>query len=503
MNSLWIDSCKEIRPKFPTLNENINVDVCVVGSGLTGITCAYLLSKAGLNVCVVEKDEIAHHASGNTTAKITSGHGLFYSYLINTFSEELAKAYLEANENAITNIKSIIDEENIECDFEWQDNYVFTNDENEISKIKDEIFVLNKLDYKAEFIEKIDYPINILAGVKYSNQAQFNPLKYVYALCKRIENNSGHIYENSKVIDIKQSGDFYNTFTNSNCITSKYVVLATGYPIINFNGFYFLKMYQEASYLIAVDTKCDLPTGMYINTKSPITSLRNAIYNGKKILLVGGSNFKVGDEYDFSNAYKNLENTAKSMYPNCEILFRWKTQDCISLDKIPYIGQYSLTSPNMYVATGFKKWGMTTSNVAANIITDKILGKENPYEFVFKSTRFHPIKNGTEFTNMLKQTVSSLVIDKFKIPNTTINDIQPESAMKVEINGTKLGIYKDNNGKLYVIKPICTHLGCELNWNNLDKSWDCPCHGSKFSYDGKSLYAPSIKDLDLIDIDID
>ena len=157
----------------------------------------------------------------------------------------------------------------------------------------------------------------------------------------------------------------------------------------------------------------------------------------------------------------------------------------------------------MYVATGFKKWGMTTSNVAANIITDKILGKENPYEFVFKSTRFHPIKNGTEFTNMLKQTVSSLVIDKFKIPNTTINDIQPESAMKVEINGTKLGIYKDNNGKLYVIKPICTHLGCELNWNNLDKSWDCPCHGSKFSYDGKSLYAPSIKDLDLIDIDID
>ena len=316
MNSLWIDSCKEIRPKFPTLNENINVDVCVVGSGLTGITCAYLLSKAGLNVCVVEKDEIAHHASGNTTAKITSGHGLFYSYLINTFSEELAKAYLEANENAITNIKSIIDEENIECDFEWQDNYVFTNDENEISKIKDEIFVLNKLDYKAEFIEKIDYPINILAGVKYSNQAQFNPLKYVYALCKRIENNSGHIYENSKVIDIKQSGDFYNTFTNSNCITSKYVVLATGYPIINFNGFYFLKMYQEASYLIAVDTKCDLPTGMYINTKSPITSLRNAIYNGKKILLVGGSNFKVGDEYDFSNAYKNLENTAKSMYPN-------------------------------------------------------------------------------------------------------------------------------------------------------------------------------------------
>lgn len=437
---------------------------------------------------------------GNTTGKITSQHGLFYDYLINNFSFDFAKGYLEANEKAITNIKTIIDEEGIACDFEFQDNFVYTNLEEEVIKLKHEVLAVNSLGVKAELVNSIDLPIKILSAIKFPNQAQFNPLKYIYGLCDCIVNNNGEIFENSKVYDIKKASDGYSVFTKDNVVTAKYVVLATHYPIINAPGFYFLKMYQEASYLIGIETNSPLFEGMYINTKSPIASFRTADFNGKKIVLIGGAEHKVGSGDDLSNSYTNLENLAKSIYPDAKVLFRWQTQDCISLDKIPYIGEFSTLMPNVYVATGFKKWGMSTSNVAANIISDKILGKDNPYENVFISTRFQPVKNGTEFVDMLKQVSTSLVLDKFKIPSENLDSIKNNEGKIIELNDVKIGVYKDSSGKIYAVKPVCSHLGCELTWNNLENTWDCPCHGSRFSYDGKSLYSPSIKDLETIDI---
>lgn len=501
MNSYWLDSVKNNNFSFSNLDTDIDVDVCIIGGGITGISTAYMLSKAGLKVCILEKDKIAHHATGNTTAKITSQHGLFYDYLINTFSSDFAKGYLDANQEAISNMKNIIDNEKIDCDFEYQDNFVFTNDESEVSKIKHEVTAVNSLGFNAELVNDIPLPFPILSAIKFPNQAQFNPLKYVHGLCKSIMNNSGKIFENSKVYDVKRENDLYKTYTKDNVVTSKYVVLATHYPIINAPGFYFLKMYQEASYIIGVETNSELFNGMYINTKSPISSFRTANYNGKRLLLIGGSEHKVGTNEDLSNCYTNLENFAKSLYPDAKVLYKWQTQDCISLDKIPYIGEFSTIMPNMYVATGFKKWGMTTSNVASNIISDKILGKSNKYEEIFLSTRFNPIKNGTEFVDMLKQVSTSLILDKFKIPDETLNSIKPDEGKIIELENTKLGVYRDINGKFFVIKPVCSHLGCELSWNNLDKTWDCPCHGSRFTYTGKSMYDPSIKDLELINID--
>jgi len=316
-----------------------------------------------------------------------------------------------------------------------------------------------------------------------------------------IVSRGGKIFENSKVYDVKKSGDSYVTYTKEHTVTSKYVVLACHYPIINVPGFYFLKMYQEASYIIGIETNSPLFDGMYITTKEPTASFRTALYNGKRILLIGGSNHKVGATQDLSGCYHNLENVAKSLYPDCNVLFRWQTQDCISLDKIPYIGDFSTMMPNVFVATGFKKWGMTTSNVASNIICDKILGKKNKYEDIFLSTRLKPIKNGTEFTNLLKEVSNSLVLDKFKIPKESLSSVNNDEGKIIEINNVKVGVYRDVNGKFYAIKPVCTHLGCELNWNNLERTWDCPCHGSRFSYEGKSLYDPSIKDLELLNLE--
>ncbi len=437
---------------------------------------------------------------GNTTAKITSQHGLFYDYLLHTFGLEFAKSYLDANEEAIRNIDNIITEENIECDFEWQDSFVYTDLEEEVIKIKNEVASVNSLGFPAKFVEDIPLPFSTLAAIQFPKQAQFHPLKYIHGLVNCIVNASGQIYENTKVYDVHKKRDFYEVKTTNHTIRAKYVVLACHYPIINAPGFYFLKMYQETSYLIGFTTNNKPFEGMYINTKSPICSLRTVPYGDGRLTIMGGSEHKTGTKEDVSDCYQNLEARAKELYPDAKILYRWNTEDCISLDKIPYIGEFSELMPHMYVATGFKKWGMTTSNIAANIICDMIMEKENPYASTFKSTRFHPIQNGTEFVNMLKQTSTSLVLDKFKIPEDTLASIAKDEGKIVEVEGTKLGIYRDNDGKYFALRPICTHLGCELSWNNLDKTWDCPCHGSRFHYTGKSLYSPSVKDIELISL---
>lgn len=197
-----------------------------------------------------------------------------------------------------------------------------------------------------------------------------------------------------------------------------------------------------------------------------------------------------------SNSYKYLEEIAKNLYPDGKIKYRWNTEDCITLDKIPYIGEYSKMWENAFVATGFNKWGVTTSNIAARIITDKILGEKNEYAEIFKSTRLEPVKNIKEVTNMVKESVNSLVFKKLEIPQEEANQIQEGEGKIVEVNGQKIGIYKDKNGQIYKINPVCKHLGCELSWNNLDKTWDCPCHGSRYDYMGNLIYGPSVKDLE-------
>lgn len=214
------------------------------------------------------------------------------------------------------------------------------------------------------------------------------------------------------------------------------------------------------------------------------------------MLLVAGFDHKTGAKIDLQDSYNYLEKVAKSMYPKCEVLYRWNTEDTIPLDKIPYIGEFSNLMPRVYVATGYKKWGMTSSNVAANIIVDKIMGNENEYEEIFKATRMEPIKNIKEVGNIVKESVYSLVLHKLEIPKETLEQIQKDHGKVVEIEGKKVGVYKDSQGNLFKVRPICMHLGCELNWNNLDKTWDCPCHGSRYTYKGELIYGPSVKNLE-------
>ena len=366
-NSYWISSWIENKKEYPKLVEDRTEEIVIIGGGLTGLTTAYYLTKAGKKVVLLEKNKICSHTSGNTTAKITSQHGLFYSYLLQSVGRIEAKQYLEANEMAIKNIAKIIEEEKIECDFEWQDAYVFTQSKQDVEKIKKEVQALEYLDFPCEFVENIEIPIKekqkeeskdhiniqkkVLGAIKFKNQAQFNPCLYAQGLANKIEERGGQIFENSKVIDVKKEADYYEVITEDAKIKAKKVVIASHYPIISAPGFYFMKMYQVTSYLIATEVNEPLFEGMYINSENPTISLRTAKYKDKRLLLVGGMDHKIGAKIDLKDSYKKLEEVAKQLYPDAKVLYRWNTEDCISLDKIPYIGEFSNMWPNVYVGT--------------------------------------------------------------------------------------------------------------------------------------------------------
>lgn len=496
MDSLWLDFNKKIN-QFTSLSNETKVDICIIGAGIFGLTCAYYLSNLGFKVVVLEKDDIGEKTTGHTTAKITSQHGLFYDYLINSYNKKFASDYLEANEKAITNIKYIVDKEKIKCDFEYQNSYVYTTNKSELEYIKKEESAVESLDFPCEFVTKTGLPFKVEGAICFKNQAQFHPLKYLYGLCNAVSSHGGKIYTNTVATDIKKNVDStYIISANNYTVKSKFVIIATHYPFINFPGFYFAKMYQSTSYIIAVDTKKNLFNGMYINSSNPIFSYRTVKYQGKELLLIGGGDHKTGQPSCYQDTYGILEQEAKKFYPNCEILYHWNTRDCVSIDKIPYIGQYSPFMPNVFVGTGFKKWGMTLSNIAANIIVNDICGKKNKYKYLFNPSRLNPIKNRDEMKNILVQSTNSLLLNKLKSANIPFEKIQNNSGSIVEINNEKIGIYKKSEGEIYAVKPICTHLGCLLSWNDVDKTWDCPCHGSRFDYKGKNIYDPAFKDLD-------
>ena len=373
--SIWLDSVD--LKKFPKLEEDFKCDVVIIGGGITGISTAYYLSKKGFKVCILEKNLFGHKTTGNTTGKVTSQHNLFYDYLYKTFGFNFAKDYFEANEHAINDIENIVKENNIECDFERKASYVFTQDNKYIQKFKDEFSALKHINPNATYEHTIDIPLNAIAGIKFPNQAQINSVKYINGLLTILEKNGVKLYENSKVEDISSVSDGYKVSTSSNNITCKYVCITTRYPFINFPGFHFLKMYQSTAYAISIDTNLPVLEDMFISFESPTISLRYTYYNNKKIPIIAGFDHKTGKQTNSEDAYLFLEQIAKKVYPDYKIISKWSTEDCVSVDKLPYIGEFSTFKPNLYMATGFKKWGMTTSNIAANILCDKICGKEN------------------------------------------------------------------------------------------------------------------------------
>ena len=430
MESVWNEVKK--RPRFEELKEDIKADVLIIGGGIAGILCAYMLKMQGVNCVVAESDKICSKTTQNTTAKITCQHGLIFDKMISRFGAEIARLYFESQQNAVLEYKKMSEE--IACDFKEEDSFVYSLNDRE--KIEKEVLALQKIGCRAEFADNLPLPFRIEGAVKIGKQAQFHPLKFIFAIAKDIK-----VFENTKILEIK---DGY-AVTGHGKIKAEKIIVATHFPFINKYGAYFLKMYQHRSYVLALKDAPDV-AGMYVDEAKEGLSFRN--YNG--MLLLGGGSHRTGKK---GGCWNELSDFANKYYPNAKEVYRWATQDCMTLDDIPYIGQYSERTPNLYVVTGFNKWGMTSAMTAAILLTDLIQGRENKYARIYSPQR------------------------SILHPQLAIN--AADSIM----------------GLLTPTTPRCPHLGCALKYNRQEHSWDCPCHGSRFTKNGKLIDNPATDDM--------
>lgn len=428
---IWTEHVK--LPEFPKLNGDRKTDVLIVGGGMCGILCAYFLKAAGVDCVLVEADRIGMGVTAHTTAKLTSQHGLIYHQLIKRMGRERARMYLQANEEALAKYRELA--QNIACDFEEKAAYTYSLKDRRA--IEDEVWALNIMGFPAEFVEETRLPFEIKGAVKFENQAQFHPLKFMAGIAGGLE-----IYEDTFVREIEGK----RVVTDGGSITADRVIVATHFPFLNTHGSYFLKLYQHRSYVIALENAPDY-NGMYVDEAAKGMSFRN--YG--EFLLVGGGDHRTGKQ---GGSWDELRKFAANYYPASLERYCWATQDCMSLDGVPYIGHYSARTPNLYVASGFQKWGMTSSMDSALLLTDMILGKENKWGEVYSPSR-----------SMLKK---QLLING----GEAVMNLLTPSAKR------------------------CQHMGCALKWNRNEHTWDCPCHGSRFEEDGKLINNPAMKDIE-------
>lgn len=432
MLSLWQDSIEEERRE--RLHGNIKTDVLVIGAGIAGLLCAYKLKDAGVDCTVVEAERVFGGNTGNTTAKITFQHGLIYSRLINEFGTERARMYLEANRSALEEYKRLC--RNIDCDFEETDSYVYSRDNRK--KLEKELEACDKIGYKAELAENLSLPFETMGAVRFTGQAQFNPLKFLKEISKDLK-----IYENTAVTGLRG----LTAETRYGSVKAQKIIVATHFPFINKHGSYFLKMYQQRSYVAAFSGAQPL-SGVYIDERTGGFSFRRS----GEMLLIGEGSHRTGKP---TSGWQKIRDFAAREYPRAEERYFWAAQDCMTLDGVPNVGNYSANTPDFYVITGFNKWGMTSSLAAADLMRDLIIGRDNPYKQLFNPSR---------------------------------GILRPQLAL----NGAEAVM-----NLLTFSKKRCPHLGCALKWNPAEHSWDCPCHGSRFSEKGKKLDNPANGDIEI------
>lgn len=426
MESIWQKGVQ--LPTFPKLNGDISTDVLIIGGGIAGILTAYFLKQSGVDCMLVEKRRICSGTTGHTTAKITVQHGLIYHKLIKSGGAETARKYLEANQLAFDKYAELC--RTIDCDYEIKDNYVYSVSNRK--KLEDELAALEKIGYGAEYEENLSLPFPTFGAVKFPNQAQFNPLKFISSIVQGLP-----IYENTFVKEMRGN----TAITDCGNVTAKTVIVATHFPFINKHGSYFLKLYQHRSYVLALENAQNV-NGMYVDESKTGLSFRN--YG--KYLLLGGGGHRTGKK---GGNWSELRHYAKLYYPQSREHCHWAAQDCMSLDEIPYIGQYSSRTAQLFTATGFNKWGMTGAMLSAMLLSDLVQGKRHEYADIFSPSR-----------------------SIFK-PQLFINGFESVTNL-LSFTGRR-----------------CPHLGCALHWNAAEHSWDCACHGSRFAEDGRVLDNPA------------
>ena len=474
MESIWSKTA-EIR-EHPALSGDLTADVAVIGGGLCGILTAYRLKEHGVKAVVLEADRIGSGQTRGTTAKITSQHGILYEKLIREFGTEAARQYADANGWAISEFFQISEKNSISCELERMPACVYSLSAEDLPLLSNEAEAARSLGIDAQLITKTELPFPVAGSVQFSGQAQFHPLRFLGALADELT-----VYEHTAV----RHAEGHLLHTDRGDVSAEQVVFATHFPFVNLPGYYFARMHQSRSYLLALEHAPKLD-GMYLGIGEEGFTFRSS----GKYLLMGGGDHRTGENRE-GGKYDLLRRKAAEWFPGSTEAAHWSAQDCMPLDGVPYIGPFSPSAPGWFVATGFGKWGMTTSMVASRILADQILGKKNPWEEVFSPQRFTPAASVKALFTEGGQAIKGLSKELFAPPRAELDALPKGHGGIVECEGKKVGVYKDEVGEIFLVSTRCPHLGCQLEWNPDEKSWDCPCHGSRFDYRGHLIDNPA------------
>lgn len=473
MQSIWRETTL-LRPRGP-LPGNLEADVAVIGGGMAGVLTAYFLRQKGRRPIILEARRLAGGQTERTTAKITAQHGLKYAQLIRDHGEERALQYAEANRQAIRDYRDLAAALGIKCKYEECPAYLYSCVERDC--LEEELAAARSLGFEAELTRDTELPFPVKSALRFDHQARFHPLRFLEALAEELT-----VFEDTEVLTL----DGNRLETNRGTVEANQVVFASHYPFRNVPGYYFLRMHQERSYVAAVEGAPPI-SGMYYGVDQESGwSLRQA----GDLLLLGGGNHRTGENSE-GGQYAALEAKAAELWPGCRVAARWSAQDCMPLDGVPYIGPFSSAEKSWFVATGFQKWGMTASMAAARLLSSLMCGEESPWAEVFSPQRFQLSASAKQLFEEGTQAVKGLAREWLIPPKEALEQLAPGRGGILSWQDKKVGAYRDERGTFYLVDPRCPHLGCRLEWNPDELSWDCPCHGSRFDYRGNLLDGPA------------
>ena len=490
--SVWIET-GPAQPRFGELDSDVRADVAVVGGGIVGITTALLLSEAGAQVALLEADRLVHGVTGHTTAKVTSQHGLIYDRLRSRFGADAARTYGEANEAALEWVARRADQ--IDCDFRRRAAYAYATSPSDREKLESEAAAAREAGLPASLTETAPLPFETAGAVRFDDQAEFHVRKYLAGLIEPLTAAGCRIFERSRAVEV-DSGDPCTVKTPGGRVTAGTVVIASHYPFLD-RSLAFARVHPERSYAILCRIADAPPEGMLISAGSPTRSVRSVPLDGEELLLVGGEGHRTGTGGDTEERYRRLEAFAREHWDVRSVEYRWSAQDNTTVDGLPYVGRLAPWERRVLMATGFAKWGMTGGTAAAMLLSDLALGRDHPWAKLFDPNRLTLRASAVRLVKENAEAGVRFVGDRLSKPGRrSIDDLRPGEGDIVRHDGEKVAAYRDEDGAVVAVSPVCSHLGCQVNFNTAERSWDCPCHGSRFAPDGSVLQGPAVHRLE-------
>lgn len=494
LESYWIDSTDAT--SYPLLEDDLEVDVAVIGGGIAGVCTAWELTRAGASVALLEADRIVTGTTGYTTAKLSSLHTLIYAQLRKSLGAEAARRYAESQQDAVEHVARVVEELGIDCDLERLPGFTYVEGQGRVDEIRAEVDAATEAGLPASFVTETDLPFPVAAAIRVEEQAQFHPRKYLLALAEDLTRSGGRIYERTRVVGLREGGTCRVTSERGATVTARNVVVATHYPVFD-RAVLFTRLSPRRELVVAAALPSDAdPKGIYITPEQSSRSVRTTPYrDGHRLLIVTGEMFTPGDG-DVTERFARLVGWTQERFPGVEIAYRWAAQDNHTTDQVPYIGPLHIAAKSVYVAAGFGGWGMSNGVLAGRLLAAAVTGEAPEWAQLYDPRRLNLVREAGPLLSAQVKVARHFVGDRLCSSHVdSLDDIPAGSGAVLRIEGEQRAVFRDTAGGLHALSARCTHLGCIVQFNDAESAWECPCHGSRFGIDGQVLHGPANRPL--------